>query len=183
MAAHGLGLTATGGGEALLPPRKHVRVYSEAEAHAMYGEGLAHGGVHASNSRSAGTLSLRRLVSTELCTFFAQLPWDINIFNAQPVDVVVFVARVWVPKHGRTVMNDGQVYPAASNLRGTFPALMYLFDRQGRSGNNNPCRSTFVDDYQRGLEKGKAVKHLFGGWRDGSRDRRQPVVELDWRRH
>lgn len=128
----------------------------------MYGAGLAHCGIHASRSRCESTLSLRRLVGTELQAHFSRLPanWGVNIMTAQPTDVVVFVAQVWVPQHGRTVLSDGQTYPAASNIRGMFPALEYLFDRNGRGGVwkihspfNNPCRSTFVDDYRRGLEK------------------------------
>ena len=56
------------------------------------------------------------------------------MMTAQPTDVVVFVSQVWIPRHGRTQLSNGDVYPSASNIRGMFPALAHIFDRQSRGG-------------------------------------------------
>ena len=50
--------------------------------------------------------------------------------------------------------------PSAAGIRAVIPRLTHLFDVHGRGGywslvnpDNNPCRSAFVDDYKRGLER------------------------------
>lgn len=157
---HGLGLVAVGCGT--LHNMCHASILDESATCFLYSVGLVQAGIHASHSRCESTLALRRLMSAELQSHFRRLPptWGVNILSAQPIDVVVFVAHVWVPHHGRIILASGHVYPSASHLRGAFNALEYVFDRSGRGSVwtlsnpfNNPCRITIVDDYKRGLEK------------------------------
>ena len=159
---HGHGLLATESGGFFLPLAPHRAPYPAAQAEGMYCDGLEHGGSLAMKSRADSTLAQRRLVEQELLLHLARLPaaWGVNVMTAQPTDVVVFVSQVWIPRHGRTRLSTGAMYPAASNLRGMFPALAHIFDRQGRGGEwslslpyNNPCRSSLVEDMRQGLER------------------------------
>ena len=162
MTQHGHGLVVTESGGFHLPPSPHHTPYTLDNAANMYGAGLEHGGSLAMRSRADSTLAQRRLVEQELLLHLTRLPavWGVTVMNAQPTDVVVFVSQVWIPRHGRTRLRNGLVYPSASNIRGMFPALAHVFDRQGRGGDwslslpyNNPCRSSLVEDLRQGLER------------------------------
>jgi hypothetical protein len=126
----------------------------------MYHHAMHTGGHHAEHSHCDSTVALRALVATELHHHLALLPpaLGLSIHTMQPFDCMVFVDAVWLRRHGHTVLDTGETSPAASSLRGFATALEHLFSVHGRSGEwgltapyNNPCLSTLVADYLRGL--------------------------------
>ena len=159
--AHGAGLAAIGAGESFSRAMSTAPAapYTMAEVNSMYSYGLEVGGLRAGHSRSDTTIELRNALARAMFGHLATLPpqLGITLHTMQPSDVMVFLNWVWFPHHGKTVLDTGEVMPAASSIRGVMPALEHLFSIHGRSGEwgihrpwNNPCRSQMIEDLGRG---------------------------------
>ena len=125
--AHGAALTMAGAANPHTAIRgRRIATFTGPQLQMVYDAGMQRGGSRLEHSHGESTIALRAKVTAELLLFLAHIPacHGVTVYTMQPTDVVVFLTMAWFPRHGRTLLSNGETAPAASSIRGSVATVM-----------------------------------------------------------
>ena len=113
------------------------------------------------NIWESATTARREKTMLELDQWLSCLPssWGKSLLTCTPTDVIIFMERSWLAKHGGTVLPDGSIVASPSGVNSCLSSLSTGFSLLGRGGgwspvtpHGNPMHSAVLVHWRKGYK-------------------------------